>query len=151
MNFLERFLINLERWPWSAISRVVLGLVIPPVFGGLSGGGDRVSTYLALFVGLLLALRVVPVVLRRVLPFSVEVKQMWAERRDIAKRYDSYQWQKLFWIGLGLLPYAIIGDRLRNGELVVTLICLIGGSAGLLFWWRANAPLPREAMQQRAR
>jgi len=150
MKFLERFLINLERWPWSAISRVALGLGIPLVFDALSGGRDRVSTYLALSIGLLVALRAVPIVLRRVLPFSVEAKQMWAERRNIAKRYDSYQWQKLFWIGLGLLPYAVIGDGLRHGELMVALICLIGGSAGLLFWRRANAPASREVMQERA-
>jgi hypothetical protein len=139
MNFLERFLINLERWPWSGISRVALGLCIPPVFDALSGGRDGVSTYLALFIGLLVALRAIPLVLRRTLPFSAEAKQMWAERRYIAKQYDSYQWQKLFWIGLGLLPYAVVGDGLRNGELVVTLICLTGGSAGLLFWRRGNA------------
>src|SRR5467141_259383 len=136
MKFCERFLINLDSWPWSAISRVAFGLCIPPVFGALSGGPDWVLTSLALFLGLVVVLRVFPVVLRRVLPFSVEAKELWAERRNIAKRHDSYQWQKLFWIGLGLLPYAVIGDGLRNGELVVTLICLIGGSAGLLFWRR---------------
>ena len=139
MRFIERFLVNLDSWPWSAISRVALGLGIPPVFGALSGGDDRLWTDLALFVGLLVALRIVPAVLRRVLPFSLEAKQLWRKRRDIAKRHDSYQWQKLFWIGLGLLPYAVIGDGLRNGELVVTFICLIGGSAGSLFWRRVDA------------
>ena len=52
----------------------------------------------------------------------------------LPSEHDSYQWQKLFWIGLGLLPYAVIGDGLRNGELVVTSFCLGGGSVGLLFW-----------------
>jgi hypothetical protein len=149
MKFFERFLINLDRWPWSAISRVALGLGITPVFCALSGGRDRVWTPLALFIGLLVALRVVPSVLRRVLPFSVEAKELWAERRRIAKRHDSYQWQKLFWIGLGLLPYAVIGDGLRNGELVVTLICLVGGGAGLFFWRRVDAPASHEVMQER--
>jgi len=118
---------------------VALGLSIPPIFRALSGGGDAVWTALALFIGLLVVLRVVPAVLRRALPFSVEAKEIWAEQRNIAKRHDSYQWQKLFWIGLGLVPYAVIGGGLRNGELVVTLFCLIGGSAGLLFWRRVNA------------
>jgi hypothetical protein len=135
MKSLELFLINLESRPWSAISRIALGFV----FGALTGSYDRVSVHLALFIGLLLALRVIPLVLRRVLPFSAEAKQIWAERRNIAKRHDSYQWQKLFWIGLGQLLYAVIGDGPRNGELVVTLICMIGGSAGLLFWRRVNA------------
>jgi hypothetical protein len=139
MTFLERSLINLDSWPWSALSRIVLGSVIPPAFGALSGGRDGVWTSLALFIGLLVALRVVPAVLRRVIPFSVEAKKLWAERRRIAKRHDSSQWQKLFWIGLGLLPYAVIGDGLRTGELVVTFICLIGGGIGLLFWRKVNA------------
>ena len=146
MKSLERFLISLDSWPWSAVSRVALGLGIPPVFRVLSGGRDSVWISLALFIGLLVALRVVPAVLRHVLPFSVEAKEIWAERRNIAKLHDSYQWQKLFWIGLGLLPYAVIGDGLRNGELVVTLFCLIGGGAGLFFWRRVNEGLTAAAL-----
>jgi hypothetical protein len=139
MKFLERFLIGLDSWPVSAISRMALGLSILPIFLVLSADRDSVWTFSALFIGLLVLLRVVPAVLRRVLPFSGETKKLWAERRNIAKRHDSYQWQKLFWIGLGLLPYAFISDGLRNGELAVTLFCLIGGIAGLLFWRRVDA------------
>jgi hypothetical protein len=138
MTLSERFLIKLDSWPWSAIYRVALGLVIPPVFVALSGGRDGIGVFLALFIGLLVVLRVVPAVLRQVLPFSVEAKKLWAERRNLAKQHDSYQWQKLFWIGLGLLPYAGFGDGPRNGELVLTLICLIAGTVGLLFWHKAN-------------
>jgi hypothetical protein len=43
-------------------------------------------------------------VLRKVLPFSAEAKQIWSDRRQVAKLHDSYQWQKLFWVALGLLP-----------------------------------------------
>jgi hypothetical protein len=140
MNLVERFLVGLDSGPWSAIWRVALGLGIPPVFRVLSGGSASVWTSLALFIGLLVALRAVPAVLRRVFsPFSVEAKEVWQARRNVAKQYDSYQWQKLFWIGLGLLPYAVIGNGLSKGELVVTLCCLIGGSLGLLFWHRVNA------------
>jgi hypothetical protein len=70
---------------------------------------------------------------------SVEAKKLWAERRNIGKQHDSYQWQKLFWIGLGLLPYAVAGDGLRTGQLAMMLICLVGGGAGLLFWRRVDA------------
>ena len=116
----------------------MLGLAILPAFRALPGGDERAWTFPALFLGMLVALRVVPAVLRHILPFSVEAKTIWAERRNIAKQYDSYQWQKLFWIGLGLLPYAAIGGGLKIGELVVTLICLIGGGAGLLLWCRTR-------------
>lgn len=136
---LERFLIGLDSGAWSAISRVGFGLAIPPAFHALSGGRDSVWAFVAFFIGLLVALRVVPAVLRLALPFSAEAKAIWAERRFLAKRYDSYQWQKLFWIGLGLLPHVVAAGAVRNGELVVTTVSLIGGSLGLLLWRKVNA------------
>jgi hypothetical protein len=143
MRTLEQFLINLDRGPCRAISRMALGLTIPPVFHALLGGRDRVWPSLTLFVGILVMLRIVPAILRRALPFSVEAKRIWAERRNIAKQFDSYQWQKLIWIGLGLLLYATIGGGLTTGELVMTSICLIGGSAGLLAWWTSMPRVPQ--------
>jgi hypothetical protein len=138
MNVIEGFLVGLDRWPWGAICRVVLGFCIPPIFR-MVGNPDRVWMAPIFFIVLLIALREIPAVLRRALPFSPEAKNIWAERRNTAKTNDSYQWQKLFWIGLGLLSYSFIGDGLRNGEWVLTCICLVGGGAGLLFWYRINA------------
>lgn len=135
---LERFLVGLDSEPWSAIARVGIGLGTPPVFRALSGGHDSVWSFLAFFIGLLVVLRVAPAVLRLALPFSAEAKKIWAERRAFAKRYDSYQWRKLFWIGLGLLPYVVSAGGDRYGELVVTVICLIGGGLGLLIWRMSN-------------
>lgn len=139
MRSLERFLIGLDDWPWSAIWRVALGGSILPVFRAIAGGWDSIWTSLVLFLGLLIALRLAPVVLRRALPFSPEAKEIWKQRRFIAKRYDSYQWQKLFWIGLGLLPYAFIGSGLRNGEMMLVTICLMGGGLGLFIWRKIRA------------
>jgi hypothetical protein len=45
MKFPERFLTNLDSWRWSAVSRMALGLVIPPVFGALSRHRDRLRAY----------------------------------------------------------------------------------------------------------
>lgn len=137
MRSLERFLIGVDSWPWSAISRVGIGLGIPPVFRALSGSHDSVWAFLALFIGLLIVLRLVPALLRLALPFSAETKEIWAERRALGKRYDSYQWRKLFWIGLGLLPYVAVGEA-RIAEFVVTVFCLIGGSLGQLIWRKVN-------------
>ena len=142
MQYLERFLVDLDTGPSSAVSRVALGLCIPPVFRALSGGSDRIWIDLVLFLTLLIGLRVIPAVLRKVLPFSAEAKQIWSDRRQVAKLHDSYQWQKLFWVGLGLLPWAIAGGGLKTGEMVLTATCLVGGGAGLLIWRRINAAPP---------
>ena len=141
MKTIEQFLLNLDSGPWSAVSRVMLGLCIAPAFRALSGGNDELWIAFALFAGLLAALRVLPAVMRKVLPFSTETKDVWLQRRQIAKLHDSYQWQKLFWIGLGLLAYGIADGGLKAGEQVVMVVCLLGGAAGLLFWRRiAGAP-----------
>ena len=139
MQHLERYLVDLDTGPSGAVCRVALGLCIPPLFRTLSVNADRIWIDLALFLALLIGLRVGPAVLRKILPFSAEAKKGWFDRRQIAKLHDSYQWQKLFWVGLGLLPYAAVGGGLKAGELVLTAICLIGGGAGLLLWRRIDA------------
>ena len=139
MRHIERYLVDLDGGPSSAVCRVTLGLCIPPVFRALSGAQDQIWIDLVLFLALLIGLRVIPAVLRLVLPFSAETKKIWFDRRQIAKLHDCYQWQKLFWVGLGLLPHAVGGGGLRPGEAVLTVVCLIGGGAGLLIWRRINA------------
>jgi hypothetical protein len=112
-------------------------LTIPPVFHALFTPGTSPWTFVAFFVGFLVLLRLVPALLRFALPFSPQAREVWAERRALARRYDSYQWRKLFWIGLGLLPHVAIGES-SFGEWVVTITCLIGGSLGLLIWQKVN-------------
>jgi hypothetical protein len=138
MQLLERFLVRLDSWPWSAASRVVLGFAIAPICRAIAGSHDQVWVELALFIALLIGLRVIPALLRGVLPFSAETRAVWFQRRQIAKLYDSYQWQKLFWVGLGLLAFDAIGGP-QTGEQVITVFCLIGGAAGLLLWRRSRA------------
>jgi hypothetical protein len=140
MTSFERFLINLDTWPAGAFLRIGLGFCILPMFRLLSGGDDRIVVALAMFLALLLALRLVPAVIRRVLPFSSEAKDLWFKRRNLGKRYDSYQWQKLFWMGLGMLPYALISRGLGRGEIVLLAICMIGGGLGLLLWRKTGQP-----------
>ena len=140
MQHFEKYLVELDTGPSMVVSRVTLGLCIPPAFRALSGAQDQIWIDLVLFLALLIGLRVGPVVLRKLLPFSA--KKIWLDRRQIAKVYDSFQWQKLFWVGLGMLPYATVGGGLRAGEMVVTAICLIGGGAGLMIWRRINAAPP---------
>lgn len=142
MTSFERFVVNLDTWPTGAFLRVALGLCIPPVFRLVSGGDERVWVALLLFLAVLLALRIVPVFGRRAFRFSAEAKDLWFQRRGLGKRYDSYQWQKLFWMGLGMLPYALTAHGLGRGEIALVAICLIGGGAGLLLWRRTSAGQP---------
>ena len=138
MRPFERILVGFDSWPWSAFVRVLIGLCSPPVSRTLFGGSKSVWVFPAFFVATLIALRVVPAVIRFALPFSGKVKEVWAGRRALAKRYDSYQWQKLIWIGLGLVPYVANVGEAQVGEILVAAFCLIGGSAGLLIWSRVN-------------
>lgn len=139
MSLLERLLVNLNAQPWHCFWRMVLGAAIPPLFRVFTGREGSVVISLTLFVGLLVLMWLIPAVLRRLLPFAQETKQIWKDRRAIAKRYDSYQWRKLFWIGLGLLLHGLIGSGLNRGEWVIASICLIGGGGGLYFWQKVSA------------
>lgn len=145
INSFERFLITLEGWPGIAISRTTLGVCILPLIRKLSAGHESIFVTLLLFLGVLVALRLIPALLRRLVPFSEEAKSVWLGRRELAKRYDSYQWQKLFWMGLGSLAYASFGAGLRSGEVLVTGICLIGGGVGILLWLRRRDDARRSA------
>jgi hypothetical protein len=79
-------------------------------------------------------------------PFSRETRDIWFQRRQIAKLHDSYQWQKLLWIGIGILVFAATGGGLRAGEQAVMLLCLVGGAAGLLIWYRSGAAQVRQGV-----
>ena len=91
-----------------------------------------------LTVGLLLllfSLRIVPVFLRKLLPLSHEVQTVWAERRQVAKRFDSFQWQKLFFIGLGLAGYIFVSRELLTSTIAVSSFCVLAGAIGLVRWY----------------
>ena len=53
----------------------------------------------------------------------------------------------LFWLGLGIIPYAFIGDGLRTGELAVMLVCLVGGGAALFVWQKVKAGIPQRCAE----
>lgn len=87
-----------------------------------------------LILAVLAALRVGPAIVRRVFRFPDDVREVWAERRQLAKRYDSYQWRKLFWLGVGLCAYLALRRDGQPGKLGLSLACLLGGVAGSLVW-----------------
>jgi hypothetical protein len=62
------------------------------------------------------------------------VRAVWAERRQMAKRFDSYQWQKLLWIGIGLTLRLAWSDRRPAALLALAVACLGAGALGLATW-----------------
>jgi hypothetical protein len=129
-----RMVLALETPPWDSAYRALIGYGIMPAYLQLFGGSSEIWKLLAFFLAILAALRIVPGVLRRVLPFSREVKTVWADRRALAKRYDSYQWRKLFGIGLGWLAYLVIAGKDRDLPLFLAVVCVLAGAFGLAFW-----------------
>jgi len=134
ITFLELFLIKLDATPWNVLWRVVLGFYIPSIIRLVAGGSGSVLFSVSIFFALLVALRVVPAVLRHVLHFSPDATEVWRRRRRIGKLYDCYQWQKLFWLGLGMLPHSFgVGD-FRFAISLLVIFCLGLGGVGLFGW-----------------
>ena len=131
-SYMGKLILGFENPPWDVLYRVVIGYSIMPVTVHLVGHSPAALQLLAVFLAVLVSLRIIPGVLRRALPFSREVKNAWAERRAVAKRYDSYQWRKLFGIGVGLLVY--VPRNFQYSAFYLALACVIAGLAGDYLW-----------------
>lgn len=135
MTTLDRILISIDRTPLDAVLRALLGFACIPLLSFLH---QDVRSVWIVVIGLLLlmfSLRVVPIFLRKLLPLSPEVKAVWAERRQLAKRYDSFQWQKLFFVGLGLAGYILFSGESLSSTIAVSSFCVLAGAIGLVRWY----------------
>jgi hypothetical protein len=132
----ERILVLIDQFPWSALYRIGIGYVMLPLFYRLFEKGAPGWCLILWFTGVLFALRLLPAVFRKVFPVSQEVRDVWVERRQTAKRFDSYQWRKLVWFGIGLAGYAVLSGNSVGIVGALTLFCLISGGVGVLIWRR---------------
>jgi hypothetical protein len=142
MRFAETLLVGLDEGAVGALFRAAIGFAISPAVAAVMG---RAAGDWALVPGvamIVILLRLVPLVIRRLVPFSSRAQEIWRNRRQTAKRYDSYQWQKLFWMGAGMALYSAVGDALRVPDMAVSAICVVAGGVGLARW-RAVAPRRR--------
>jgi hypothetical protein len=130
----ERFLVHVDDYPWFAFSRTVLGYLILLLYHRLFSKGDPEWFLIAWFLGVLIGLRVVPALFRKIFPFSKELKAIWAERRQIGKRYDSYQWRKLIWLGLGMVCYVALSGTVNVFDGLLAAFCVVSGGMGTLVW-----------------
>lgn len=150
MRLLESLSLRLEQPPVSWIYRFALGYAFFPLVEKLHGRGTASWILVGWFVFILFALRVGPAVIRRALPFSREAQQQWGKQRQLAKRYDSYQWQKLFWIGLGMSAYLAVSKQWTSAYVALAAFCVLGGIAGIFVWVKVAPPpqLPRAEKPQ---
>jgi hypothetical protein len=79
-------------------------------------------------------MRVAPAVVRQAVPFGETLRTTWSERRQLAKRFDSYQWQKLLWIGLGMTLFVWQSGRQSTPVVALALFSVVSGAMGLGFW-----------------
>ena len=134
MSLLDSVAVRLDQAPWASLWRFALGWFIVATWVAATRDARRTAAFVAFFLAALLAVRLVPAVLRRLLPFSASTQGIWAERRQLAKRFDSYQWQKLFWIGLGFTMYLSLSSGVSGGLWPLAFCCLASGASGLLIW-----------------
>jgi hypothetical protein len=132
-KYFEILLLSLEKPPLYEIYLAVIGFLIFPLYHRLLG--ENVG-YLAIlfFFGVLLALKLVPALVRVLLPFPETAQKYWANHRLLGKRYDSYQLRKLFWIGLGLSGYMAMSGNFAGLRGLLAMTCLLLGGIGWLVW-----------------
>ena len=131
----EKLLGRVELLPWCGLYRVAIGFCLVPVFTRYRGASSD-WRLLPFFVAVLLTLRLVPAAIRWLVPFSAELQAQWFQRRLLGKRFDSYQWSKLVWFGLGIMLYGTVFDRMGPAPTALVCACLLMGSCGLVVWRR---------------
>lgn len=152
----ERWLVRIDVGPFGALYRVAIGLAIIPAMSLVWENRDSDWTLVPFLLAVLMLLRVLPAIVRMLVPFSDSARIVWAARRRMAKQHDSYQWRKLLWIGVGLALYTAASDQLWRSRIVVCSICLLTGVFGMLRWrvvsrqQRSATGLPAEEAQRTA-
>jgi hypothetical protein len=152
IGLLEKLLVSVDAWPFDALYRVAIGFVTLPLMSRVWNNDRSGFALISFLLGIFLMLRVVPAVVRRVVPFSDATRRVWTRRRHLAKRYDSYQWQKVFWIGAGLASYIALSGDVTADRIVVSATCMLGGAVGLARWRAKTARAEaNELFESRAR
>jgi len=132
----DRWLLLLDEPPIGAMYRVAVGYLIIPTYWHFAGMDEPTWGLLLFFMAVLISLRIGPLLVRKALPFSDEVVRVWKERRMVAKRFDSYQWAKLVWFGLGMSLYLGSAERAPRWGVALAVFCVVAGGIGLLIWQR---------------
>jgi hypothetical protein len=133
----DRLLLLADEGPFHPL-RIAVGFFLLPLWLFTTGPDPAGWTLLPFFLLVLGVIRLLPRILRPVLPVSQDVRELWAARREWGKKYDSYQWRKLFAVGIGLAIYVTAVRDNRPASAILTLVCLCAGSLGLIAWRRVR-------------
>jgi hypothetical protein len=146
----DKFLLGLDEGAFGALYRVLIGFAVIPGMRLLLGSDGSDWTLVPFLLSVLGLLRAVPALIRKVVPFSAELLEAWYVRRRMAKFYDSYQWRKLMWIGVGLALYVAVSGRHRPVHIALTLFCLVTGAGAAMRWHAvaADGRLPKPAARK---
>jgi len=134
------FLLALDASPLDAIWRIAVGIAVFPFTDLLFKKRDSIATYMAGLLIVLLLTRLLPLFIRKIIPFPTSIKQAWFNRRNTGKNYDSFQWKKLLWIGVGMLFYLVFSGFWGIARVFPTAVCLISGAIGI-YRWHLIAPI----------
>jgi hypothetical protein len=138
----QKLLLAIDVFPLDAIWKIAAGFAVFPLTTLLFGKRDSIGYSLAALLIVLALIRLLPLFIRKLIPFPISVKQAWHERRDTARKHDSYQWKKLLWIGIGMLSYIAASELFWTGRLSIACACALVGGIGMLRW-RLVAPKVR--------
>jgi len=135
MTTVDKMLLSIDRNPVGGLVRTLIGFFFIPALSLLRQDVRSGWTLIFGLISLLLCLRIVPALMRKLLPLSSDVKAVWSERRQIAKLYDSFQWQKLLFTGIGLACYSLVSRELLTSSIVVSGFCVLFGGIGVVKWY----------------
>jgi len=130
----QKLLLAMDEFPLDAIWRIAAGFAVFPLTDLLFEKKDSIRFSLVGLLFILLMIRLLPLLMRKIIPFSMSVQQVWSRRRVTAKKVDSYQWKKLLWIGIGMLSYIAVSGLLWKGRIFIASVCVLSGGAGMLRW-----------------
>jgi hypothetical protein len=135
----ERLLFALDESPFDAIWRIAVGLAVFPFTDFLFKKKDSMVSSIEGLLIVLFLTRLLPLFIRKIIPFSASIKQAWFKRRNTGKNFDSFQWKKLLWIGAGMLFYVAFSGSWEIGRVLPVVVCVIAGAIGM-YRWRLIAP-----------
>jgi len=133
---------TLDELPWGALYRIALGFVVPLLYYRVFSKHHPWG-FLALWCLVLISLRVFPAIFRKLLPSSDELEKIWAQRRKVAKLYDSYQWGKVVWFGVGMVCYMGVSGNSDSIVGALAVFFITSGALGLSIFSRRAKTLPK--------